>query len=99
MIYEVNLEVKENIKNEFLDWLQTHMKSMISVPGFQSANAFDVLDDDPIFKIRVQYKVDSLKSLNHYFAHKAKNVRQEMILKFGDKIQTERRILRPIESF
>ncbi|WP_281286476.1 DUF4286 family protein [Legionella geestiana] len=40
IIYEVNLSVDADILEEYVAWLQEHVRLMLQFPGFQSAEVF-----------------------------------------------------------
>ena len=42
VVYEVNIEVDEEIAQKYVDWLLPHMKEMLTIPGFIDCTLADV---------------------------------------------------------
>ena len=94
IIYEVNLNIEENIFNDYLDWLKTHIKEMLSFDGFQSARLFRHAEEEN--QLVVHYEVTSKEDLNNYFENHAARMREDGINRFGNQFTATRRILNPI---
>ncbi len=98
IIYEVNLEVDEEINFKFAGWLPGHMMKMLEIEGFDAAYWFFRKPEDeqkPPGKTlwTIHYIVEDREALEGYFEHHATAMREKTIEMFGDKFTVERRIL------
>ncbi len=101
VIYEVNLTIDQAIFENFLAWLNEHIKKMLTFPGFIEAKLYEVLPDQAAIQtpqqlITVAYRLDSLNDLQHYLANHATKMRQEGLERFGQHFSATRRILNEI---
>ena len=74
--YEVNLEIDAAIEAEYRTWLRTHINEMLALPGFVSAQCFDILDPAPVpgrIALCVQYGVRDAQ-IWHYVALRAPQI-------------------------
>jgi len=99
LIYEVNLEVKEEAKFGFAGWLPDHIDKILKCEGFKAAQWFfrnheeEGKDPDGSQLWTIQYIVDDQKSLDNYLKNHAEKMRKEALDKFGDKFSASRRVL------
>ena len=91
VIYEVNLNIDEGIREEFLPWLETHIQEMLAISGFVSAELFQVANDP--LQFCVHYLLQDLSVLNNYLENKASQMRGSGLKKFANKMHIHRRIL------
>lgn len=91
IIYEVNLQVKAEIYQEFKSWLQKHVDEMLEIEGFVKAQTFTF--DETSFS--VHYSVESPEALESYFTNHAPRMRQDGLDRFGENFSANRRILTP----
>jgi hypothetical protein len=105
IIYEVNLEVHQEIHESYVEWLQIHMKQMLTFDGFLEAHLFS-LDQNSLnnsqdgwYLYTVQYKLRDIKCLESYLNEHASEMRQDGLNRFGDKFKASRRILNHVVSF
>ncbi|MGJ3500514.1 hypothetical protein PsalN5692_00398 [Piscirickettsia salmonis] len=106
VIYQVNLNIDANIFNEYKAWLIPHMQEMLSFPGFLQADLCDDIETDininneiPTQNLTALYLLDSEQSLQYYFDHCAKPMRDDGIKKFGNHFRATRNILKISQSF
>lgn len=100
LIYEVQLHVDVDIAQAYRAWLQTHVQDMLAVPGFVSAQLFEVLEPAPAqdqVVLCVHYRVHGMAALQDYFEHRAPRMRAEGIERFGDGFRASRRVLQAID--
>jgi quinol monooxygenase YgiN len=100
IIYEVNLEVHAEIADDFGDWLRGHIREMLELPGFRSADWYR--DDDHATGCEnwcVRYLLASRADLEHYLEEHAPRMREDGTARFGDRFFARRRVLEPISSF
>lgn len=97
VVYEVNLAVDAEIAAAYRAWLEPHIAEVLAVPGFLSAEWWDVEDSDrqPGNRVRwcVQYRVDSREALHAYFDEHAARLRGDGLERFGGRFEASRRIL------
>ena len=89
IIYEVNLTLNKDIVTDFLKWLDSHITEMLEFKGFVSASKLKISELDYC----VQYSVESIEDLNHYFDNYAEKMRNEGLSRFKNKFQASRRIM------
>lgn len=94
IIYEVNLDIKSEIYDEFLNWLKTHIEEVLQFNGFKKAKIFseEINSDNTIRKLTICYDLDSRISLQEYFDNHATKMRKLTLDKFGDNVKAFRRI-------
>ena len=98
--YEVNLEIDQNIYEEFREWLRNHIQEILNLDGFMNAELYEENDPKNIKrKLTVSYGLDNLKSLQDYFEQNAVLMRNKTTNKFGDKVKSTRRILELNQAF
>lgn len=95
VIYEVNLSVNPSIQSDFGQWLEIHIKEMLALPGFQSAQWWQVETESELIEWCVHYILDDRNSLQRYFEEFASQMRGDGLTRFGDHFQASRRILLP----
>lgn len=99
LIYEVNLEVDEEVNYKMAGWLPEHIQKLLDCKGFKSAYwYFRVPEDEggePSEKTfwTIQYVVDSRADLDEYLNGPAGSIRAEAEEKFGGKFKASRRIM------
>ena len=94
IIYEVNLSVKTEIIKEFQTWLDQHVKEMLEIEGFVSAQVFQVeVENIDRVELVTHYQLESRKSLQNYFDVHADRMRQDGLARFTDQFSASRRIL------
>jgi hypothetical protein len=99
LIYEVNLEVDEDINYRYAGWLPEHINKMLKFKGFQAAYWFFRKPEDegrkPTAKTlwTIQYVVQDRQCLDEYLTNHANGMRKEALDNFGTKFKAERRIL------
>ena len=101
VIYEVNIDVEVVLTERFEPWLEEHIHEMLEFAGFVSAETFQVAEPKLEGKVRwsIRYSVEGRRALNDYFLNHAAEMRQKAVTQFGDRVSTERRILRSERRF
>lgn len=96
VIYEVNLAVDPEVAGAYAAWLGPHIEEVLAVPGFVSAEWWDV-EAVPGGRVRwcVQYRVERREALQAYFEEHAARLRGDGLDRFGGRFEASRRILRP----
>ena len=99
LVYEVNLEVKEEAKFAFAGWLPGHIDQMLKFDGFKAAQWFfrnheeEEREPDNTQLWTIQYVIESKENLEAYLKKHAPKMREEALTKFGDKFSATRRVL------
>jgi hypothetical protein len=103
IIYEVNLVVKRKIADDYAAWLKGHIREMLQLPGFESAEWLSDEDfheeegADP--RWTVHYRLRSHDDFIRYAETDAERMRGEAIERFGRDFEATRRILRVEDAF
>jgi hypothetical protein len=98
IVYEVNLEVDRAIFSDYRAWLDEHVRSMLALPGFTSAEVFELGDapSTPRRSLCVQYRLAGAADLDRYLRVDAPRMRAEGETRFPGKFSASRRILQPL---
>lgn len=102
LIYEVNYTVDGDAAPRFSTWLREHTREMLDLDGFEAAVWLDRYDDgdavpeedDPTDPRTwtLHYQVRDREALQAYFDDQAEQMRGELVEKFGDHVETDRRV-------
>lgn len=102
LIYEVNLTVAEDVAPRYSSWLREHVRDMLELDGFEAAVWLDRHEDTDAAPAAdeptdprtwtIQYQVRDREALQAYFDEHAEAMRREGVEKFGDHVETSRRI-------
>jgi Protein of unknown function (DUF3667)/Domain of unknown function (DUF4286) len=99
LVYEVTLSVNRAVLDEFDAWLEQHVREMLELPGFLSAETFETGTDSPDRAGRtVHYVLESEDALEAYLAGPAEEMCRAGELRFGDRLDARRRVLRPVDT-
>jgi len=99
LVYEVTVSVDRAILDEFDAWLEQHIREMLELPGFISAETFESEAGSPDRAGRiVHYVLESDDALEEYLAGPAEEMRRAGALRFGDRLEASRRVLRPAHA-
>ncbi len=99
VIYEVNLAVNSEIQDRFGIWLTAHIQEMLELPGFESADWWQVEEENhDSVQWSVHYKLVDRVALERYFSEFAAGMRGDGLSLFGDQFSASRRILLPVKS-
>jgi antibiotic biosynthesis monooxygenase (ABM) superfamily enzyme len=96
VVYEVNLDLEQAIADDYREWLRQHVAQMLALPGFVSAQVFDVAEPAAQGRVAycVQYRLSDAAALTDYLRDHAARMRQEGIARFGGRFRASRRVLR-----
>lgn len=99
VIYEVSLEIEQDVVGEFDTWLAGHIDDMLTIPGFISARTFTLENTDVGRARRVtHFHLESEADLERYLSGPAAAMRQAATDRFGDRFTASRRILHALPS-
>lgn len=94
--YEVNLDVDAEIFAPFRAWLDEHVRHMLALPGFVSAEILERTDPPPAPGKRslcTIYLLDSEEDLQRYLSEDAPRMRADGLERFPGRFTATRRIL------
>jgi hypothetical protein len=98
VVYEVNLEFDVAIAAAYRAWLDGHVRELLALPGFVSAQVHEVVDPLPTagrLGLCVRYQVSDLGALETYQREHAPRLRMEGLKLFGEEgVRYRRRVLR-----
>ena len=96
VVYEVNLDVESAIADDYRAWLQTHVSQMLALPGFVSAELFDIIEPADNGRVAwcVQYRLRDAVALETYLHQHAPKMRADGMARFGERFRASRRVLR-----
>jgi hypothetical protein len=98
VVYEVNLEFDVAIAAAYREWLAEHMREILALPGFLSAEVHEVVDPLPTAGrqgLCVRYQVEDLGALETYQREHAPRMRADGLNRFGEEgVRIRRRVLR-----
>jgi len=102
LIYEVNLTVDETVAPRYSTWLREHVREMLALDGFEAAVWFDRHEDGDTVPAdeeptdprtwTLQYQVRDRAALQAYLDEHAERLRREGVEKFGDHVESSRRL-------
>ena len=96
VVYEVNLAIDAGVIDAYRAWLAGHVAEILALPGFTGATTWTVSEPPaPAGQVHlcVQYRLDSMASLEAYLREHAPRLRADGIARFGDAMRATRRIL------
>jgi hypothetical protein len=98
-VYEVTLSIDREAIDELDAWLAEHVREMLELPGFVSADTFHVDADSPARVGRtVHYVMESEQALEAYLSGPAEQMRRSGTVRFADRMAVTRRVLRPADT-
>lgn len=93
-IYEVRIEVDNEIAQEYRNWLEDHMAEIVKCAGFDKALLLaekPANEESQLFT--VQYWAPDEDTVLHYIENLAPAFRADGVERFGDRFRAQRRIL------
>ncbi|AMO55875.1 DUF4286 family protein [Endozoicomonas montiporae] len=97
MIYEVNCMIPASRRDEFLGWLELHVKQLLRIDGFEDATISCLNEDERLpdehAGFCVQYFLKDSSSFDHYLQEHASTMRQDGLNRFGSDLKIYRRLL------
>lgn len=95
VVYEVNLDVDAAIAADYRGWLDAHVQDMLALPGFVSAQVFEVAE--PVEAGRagycVHYRLRDAAVLDAYLREHAARMRADGAARYGDRFRASRRVM------
>lgn len=96
ILYEVELEIRDEIFADYRAWLSVHVEHMLELPGFVAAEILERREPPPpegAHALTVHYRLTDDAAMQRYLAEHAPRLRAEGVRRFGDRFTATRRIL------
>ena len=97
MIYEVNCMIPKSRRDEFLGWLELHVKQLLKIDGFEDATISCLQEDDRLPEAHsgfcVQYFLEDQSVFDRYLKEYAPAMRQDGLNRFGSELKIYRRLM------
>ncbi len=100
-IYNVTINIDDDVKDEWLTWMETHILDVLNTGKFVAAKLTQVLVEEEMggTTYSVQYTAKTKDDLQNYYKEDARRLRGDGLRKFGDKMVAFRTELRLIKEF
>lgn len=100
-IYNVTINIDDDVKDEWLTWMETHILDVLNTGKFVAAKLTQVLVEEEMggTTYSVQYTAKTKEDLQNYYKEDARRLRGDGLRKFGDKMVAFRTELRLIKEF
>ena len=100
-IYNVTINIEDEIKEEWLTWLETHILEVLNTGKFTSAKLTQVLVEEEMggTTYSVQYTAKTKEAIESYYKEDAEKLRGDGLRKFGNKMVAFRTELKLIKDF
>jgi len=96
IVYNVTVKVDNDILEDWLTWIQSHMPEVVDTGCFTGYSFFELLDPkvDEHRTFVAQYFANSEADYERYINEFASEMREDGLMKFGDKFTAFRSILK-----
>jgi hypothetical protein len=100
-IYNVTINIDDSAHNEWLNWIESHITSVLNTGKFTSAKLTEVLVEEEMGgkTYSIQYSANTREDLDDYYKEDADRFRSDSVKKFGDKMFAFRTELKLIKEF
>lgn len=101
IIYEVTIRIDQELAEAYRAWLGDHVRELLTLPGFLSAEVFVREPDcaeqaERPQELVVAYRLESRQALERYLAEQAPAMRAKADEFFAGRYRIERRVLAPL---
>lgn len=96
IVYVVELEMDDALRDEYLTWLDEHVRQMLALPGFTGAEVLVRSDPPPPpgrFIVQAHYRLRDREAWEGYLAHHAPRMREAGLARFGQRVRASRTLL------
>ncbi|MGC6285693.1 MAG: DUF4286 family protein [Polaribacter sp.] len=100
-IYNVTINIDDEVKDEWLTWMESHILDVLNTGKFVAAKLTEVLIEEEMggTTYSVQYSAKTKEDIQNYYKEDAQRLRVDGMRKFGDKMVAFRTELRLIKEF
>jgi heme-degrading monooxygenase HmoA len=99
IVYEVRASVETGIAQAYREWLAPHIREILGIPGFASAELLVEDTDEGRTVYTVRYHLDSRAALERYLRDHAPRLREEGKARFGERFNATRRVSELVQVF
>ncbi len=95
ILYTVELEMDSALRDEYLAWLEGHVREMLALPGFTGAEILIRSEPPPPagrFIVQAHYRLRDRAAWDGYLAHHAPRMREAGLARFGERVHAARAI-------
>lgn len=96
IVYVVELEMDASLREEYLAWLDGHVRDMLELPGFLGAEILIRREPPPRdgrFVVCTHYRLRDRAAWDAYLADHATRMRAAGLRRFGDQVRASRHVL------
>jgi hypothetical protein len=96
ILYEVNIEVHEDVYVDYRAWLGIHVDEMLALPGFVAAEILEQREPaapEGTRALTIHYRLIDQAALQRYLAEHAPRMRESGVRRFGGAFKATRRVL------
>lgn len=100
IVYTVDLEVDAAIRDDYLAWLREHVREMLTLPGFLSAEIYTRLEPEAApdcCGFAVHYRLRERAAFENYMAEYAPRMREAGVQSWGERVRARRGLLQTLE--
>ena len=99
ILYEVNLTIQDSIFSAYLDWLRPHIKEMLTLPGFLSADFWQPTESSSSehHQVTIMYHLATAEAMDNYLANYAPKMRADGLARFSGQFTATRRIMTQLD--
>lgn len=100
-IYNVTINIDDSVHDEWLVWIDKHIPEVLATGRFVSAKMTQVLVEEEMGGVTysIQYTAKTREDLDSYYTYDAKNLRNDGMQKFADKMVAFRTELKVINEY
>lgn len=100
-IYNVTINIDDSVHDEWLVWIDKHIPEVLATGRFVSAKMTQVLVEEEMGGVTysIQYTAKTREDLDNYYTYDAKNLRNDGMQKFADKMVAFRTELKVINEY
>lgn len=99
IVYEVNLLVDSDVADTYKEWLCKHIREILEIPGFLSAEWFLGESETDRIAWAIAYRLEDQVAMDRYLEEFAPAMRSDGLQRFGGKFEATRRILTLVDAF
>jgi quinol monooxygenase YgiN len=96
ILYAVELEMAAALRDEYLAWLNEHVREVLALPGFLGADIMVPVEPLPPpgrWIVCVHYRLRDRAAWQAYLVEHAPRMREAGVARFGDRVKATRRVL------
>ena len=96
IVYVVELEMDVALRDEYLAWLDGHVREMLALPGFTAAEVLVRTEPPPPagrFVVSAHYRLRDRAAFEGYIGSHATRMRAASLARFGERVRASRQVL------